>query len=106
MEKPIINNLSLASKAGVSETLCARDLEEYRADLAGFCLTDAQEAELLGALWTIMGSFARMGFAVDACGLIFGEFNEASASLAGDGSIDHSTDMERPSQDGGKERAT
>lgn len=67
------------------------DRGAYRDDLAALNLTDAQEAELLEALWTIMGAFARMGYSVDVCGLIFEEFNEAASSDSGDAILPPST---------------
>lgn len=82
------------------------DPEEYRADLAGLGLTEQQEAEFLATLWSIMGHFARMGFSVDVCGLIFEEFNEASTPAPADGRLVASTTRETPSNGSGKERAT
>lgn len=79
---------------------------EYRADLADLELTEEQETEILEILWSMMGFFARTGFEVDVCGLIFQEFNEASAQNADDGRLDHSTSQETPSDGKGKERAT
>lgn len=80
------------------------DPEEYRADLAGLNLSDAQETELLETLWHIMGAFARMGFTADVCGLIFDEFNEASAPESGDDKLLASSniDKETPSADEGE----
>jgi hypothetical protein len=40
-------------------------------DLEGFDITDDQKAELLGILWSIMASFARLGFDVKICEQIF-----------------------------------
>lgn len=84
------------------------DAEEYRADLAGLNLTEAQESELLETLWSIMGAFARMGFSTDVCGLIFKEFNEASAPESGDGNLlaSTTTNTETPAKDGGEEGNT
>ena len=77
------------------------DAEEYRADLADLNLTTAQETELLETLWSIMGTFARLGFEEDVCGLIFDEFNTVSAHESGDGKLVASTKMETPSNDRG-----
>lgn len=84
----------------------AFDPEEYRADLADFGMTEEQESELLGILWSIMGHFARTGFHVDVCGLIFDDFNQAAEGKAVTDMIEHSSDMEMPSNGSGKERAT
>ena len=42
------------------------DLDKYRPYLAEFDLTDEQAAELLQTLWSIMRSFAELGFGVDS----------------------------------------
>lgn len=76
---------------------------EYMGDLADFDLSEAQKVELLETLWSIMGSFARLGLSVDVCGLIFDEFNQASAPESGDGRVLLSTQTETPSKDDGKE---
>lgn len=73
------------------------DLDDYRADIADLELTEAQETEFLETLWSIMGHFARLGFSADVCGLIFAEFNEASAKAAGNGKLAHSTNKESAS---------
>lgn len=70
------------------------EAEEYRADLADLNLTETQENELLATLWSIMGTFARLGFEADVCGLIFAEFNTVSAPKPGNGSLIASTKME------------
>lgn len=80
------------------------DKNAYQDELAEFDLNDAQKNELLETLWVIMGSFARMGFTVDVCGSIFGEFNEASATGSGDARMIVAPEMEAPSDDGGGER--
>lgn len=76
------------------------DPEEYRADLASLDLSEEQETEFLETLWSIMGHFARMGFSVDVCGLIFEEFNEASALAPGDGKLASSIKEETPAEQG------
>lgn len=81
------------------------DAAEYMDDLNGFGLTEAQKTELLETLWSIMGSFARMGFSVDVCGLIFDEFNEASAPESGDGTLIASTGTEPTDGCGGEGNA-
>ena len=82
------------------------DPADYAAELAELKLTDQQAGEILEILWNMMGFFARTGFEVDVCGLIFQDFNEASAPGSGDGKLDHSTKQETPSNGSGKERAT
>ena len=54
------------------------DPERYRAALAEFDLTEAQETELLQTLWSIMRTFVEMGFSADVCGHVFGTFNAVS----------------------------
>ena len=76
------------------------DPDEYRPDLAGLGLTAEQEAEFVETLWSIMGHFARMGFSVDVCGLIFEEFNEASALAPGDGKLASSIQEETLAEQG------
>ena len=82
------------------------DPAEYLDEMAELGLSDEQATEILGILWQITGFFARTGFEVDVCGLIFQDFNEASAPSADDGRLDHSTSQETPSDGNGKERAT
>lgn len=78
------------------------NFDEYRADLDDLQLTDEQETEILEILWNMMGFFARTGFEVDVCGLIFSEFNEASAPAPGNGTMSPSTNMRSASKpDGG-----
>lgn len=79
----------------------AFDPADYCADLADMSLSDEQEAELLQILWSMMGSFARMGIEADVCGLIFEGFNEAAEPRGGDGMLAHSTQKETPSEDDG-----
>lgn len=82
------------------------DPADYAEELASMNLTDQQAGEVLEILWNMMGFFARTGFEVDVCGLIFQDFNEASAPESDDGKLDHSTKQETPSNGSGKERAT
>jgi hypothetical protein len=79
------------------------DPADYADDLADFGLTEAQQAEFLEALWNIMGAFARMGFTVDVCGLILGQFNEAATPEYDNGKLHHSASKETPSATGDKE---
>ncbi len=79
------------------------DPADYLEDLAGLDYSDAQKRELLETLWSIMGSFARMGFSVDLCGLIFEGFNEASAPRPAHDTLTASTDRETPSNDAARE---
>lgn len=81
------------------------DPADYLLDMADFDMTEAQKIELLETLWSIMGSFARMGFEVDVCGLIFEEFNDAATPETGNARLVPSTDMERPSDNEIGERA-
>lgn len=103
MNKPIIHSIGSSKPDGAAAWApCAFDAEEYRADLADLQLTEAQETEILEILWSIMGHFARLGYSVDVCGLIFTDFNEASAPTAADGKLSPSTNMESASKpDGG-----
>lgn len=80
------------------------DLNQYRADLAEFALTEDQERELLETLWTIMSSFVDLGFSVDVCGLLFDEFNHVSAAESVRGKLLSSPSMETPSDGSDKER--
>lgn len=93
--------LNSASKAHPPSISPEFDLEDYRADIADYGLTPAQEAEFLETLWSIMGHFARLGFSVDVCGLIFEGFNEASAPAARTGKLVPSTNMESASEPNG-----
>jgi hypothetical protein len=43
------------------------DAAKYRADVEEFEMTDAQKAELLETLWSIMRSFVELGFSVNIC---------------------------------------
>lgn len=102
MNKPIIHNIGSKPKDAPACAPCAFEPEEFRNDLADLQLTDEQEIEILEILWNMMGFFARTGFEVDVCGLIFDEFNEVSASTAGNGTMPPSTNMESASKpDGG-----
>lgn len=79
----------------------AFDPAEYRADLADMKLSEAQETELLQILWSMMGSFARMGIEADVCGLIFEGFNEAADPASANAMLAHSTHKETPSENDG-----
>ncbi|MBI1290180.1 hypothetical protein GC173_02905 [bacterium] len=79
----------------------ALDLSDYAADMAEFDMTEDQKREFLEILWSIMGHFARLGFSVDVCGLIFGEFNEASAPAGNDGNLEPHSKPENASQSNG-----
>jgi len=54
------------------------DLEQYRADLAEFNLTEEQETELLQTLWSIMYTFVEMGFSGNISEHLFEAFNAVS----------------------------
>jgi hypothetical protein len=82
----------------------ALDLSRYRADLADLALSDEQERDLLETLWAIMSSFVELGFSVDVCGLLFADFNDASADESGRVTLPSSPSMETPSDGGDKER--
>lgn len=79
------------------------DPADYLKDLAGLDYSEAQKRELLETLWSIMGSFARMGFSIDLCGLIFEGFNEASAPRPARDTLTASTDKETPSKGAARE---
>lgn len=74
----------------------AFDPADYRADLADMKMSEAQETELLQILWSMMGSFARMGIETDVCGLIFEGFNEAAGRTASDATLVHAAQKEMP----------
>lgn len=78
------------------------DPTDYFDDMAELGLSNEQAIEILGILWQITGFFARTGFEVDVCGLIFDEFNEASAPAPGNGTMSPSTNKESATKpDGG-----
>lgn len=79
------------------------DLARYRADLTELRLSEEQERELLETLWSIMSSFVEMGFSVDVWGLLFEEFNDASATDSDRVRLLSSPSMETPSADSDKE---
>lgn len=93
------------ASVGVAGILPAPRLDpsDYLEDMSEFDFSEAQKQELLETLWSIMGSFARMGFNVDLCGLIFEGFNEASAPRPAHDILTASTDMETPSNDAARE---
>jgi len=94
--------ISSASVAPAPTQAPQFDPEDYRSDIADLALTADQEREFLETLWSIMGHFARLGYSVDVCGLIFSEFNEASAPARENGTLLPSTNMESASKpDGG-----
>lgn len=99
---------SIGTQDRLEQALAAPVLNpaDYAEELKGLDLTDRQAGEILEILWSMMGFFARTGFEVDVCGLIFQDFNEASTSRSGDGKLDHSINQEKPSNGSGKERAT
>jgi hypothetical protein len=82
----------------------APDLSRYRADLADFALSADQERELLETLWNIMSSMVELGFSVDVCGLLFEEFNGASAPESGRVTLLSSPNLETPSDGSEEER--
>lgn len=72
------------------------DPTDYAEDMEAFDMTDEQKQEFLEILWSIMRSFAEMGFTVDLCGQLFSGFNEA-ARLDSDGvESEDSTKSEKP----------
>lgn len=79
----------------------AFDAADYHADLADMKLSEAQETELLQILWSMMGSFARMGVEADVCGLIFEGFNEAADPASANAMLADSTQKETPSENDG-----
>lgn len=78
------------------------DPADYADDMAGFEMTEEQEREFLETLWAIMRSFAEMGFTVDVCGQLFGEFNDAAEAGV---DLERSTKTEMPSVQAGNESA-
>lgn len=108
MDKNTVEDLpkaGLGGAIGAPERLASVELDpgEHMGDLNDFELSDAQKIELLETLWSIMGAFARMGFEVDVCGLIFDEFNEASAHAQGTDRLIAPPTKETPSKSGDKE---
>lgn len=102
MEELVINNIGNRIENRTFDHSLAADLDEFRGDLAELKLTEEQETELLSTLWQIMGFFARAGFEVDVCGLIFSAFNEASAPAPENGTLLPSINMESATKpDGG-----
>lgn len=109
-----MNEINILEKNGKADLLLSAPLastlspapqldpDDYREDIADLGMTEEQEAEFLHTLWAIMGHFARLGYSVDLCGLIFAEFNEASAPAPGNGTLLPSINMESASKpDGG-----
>ena len=54
------------------------DPTDYEEEMADFTLSEDQEGEFLTVMWSIMRSMAEMGFSIDVCGQLFGEFNDAA----------------------------
>lgn len=54
------------------------DVASYRADLAEFHLTEAQEREFLETLWAILSAFVDLGFKGDICAWLRHSFDEVS----------------------------
>jgi hypothetical protein len=48
------------------------DLQRYEGHLSEMDLTDAQKAELLSTLFSIVRSFVELGFEGDVCAAVFG----------------------------------
>lgn len=63
--------------------LPAFDPAAYRAHLAAFELTEAQERELLETLWQIMHGFVELGFQFDVCAAVFGDGETVAGDEAG-----------------------
>jgi hypothetical protein len=78
------------------------DPDKYRGEIADLQLTEDQEREFLETLWSIMSSFAQLGFETDICGAIFGEFNSVSGARSDALESKGSTHKETPS-DGARE---
>lgn len=88
--------------AGAAALLPAPVLDpaDYLPDMAGLDLTEVQKIELLGILWSIMGTMVDMGFDRKTCERIL-----AGAGLIPDAEPDGamilpSTSGEQPSDDG------
>ena len=59
------------------------NIDEYRDDLAGLHLNEAQEKELLQTLWNIMAAFVDLGWGVDGVQLFLPELFETVAQDSG-----------------------
>lgn len=75
LDKPGKTATPVALKAAAVPLL---DPADYASDMAAFDMSDEQEREFLETLWSIMRSFAEMGFTVDVCGQLFDDFNKAT----------------------------
>ena len=58
------------------------DLSEFAPYLDGFDLTEAQQQELLQALWSIMSAFADFGFGIEPTQMICGWIEQSRAQAA------------------------
>ena len=72
------------------------DLADYAQDMANFAMTEDKQREFLETLWSIMRSFAEMGFMVDICGQLFEGFNEAAIPDSGGVGWSDPTNAEKP----------
>jgi hypothetical protein len=93
---------TLAARPAALELAAAK----YRADVEEFEMTDAQKAELLETLWSIMRSFVELGFSVNICEQILENAGAVSGG-APDGvkSLHSKSAAETPSDGTGKESA-
>lgn len=83
----------------ISSSRTRDDIEEFREDIAEFGLSEKAETEFLLSLAHIMHVFARFGIEMDVCGLIFSDFNEAAGHLREDGTMNPTTNTEKPSDE-------
>lgn len=60
------------------------DPADYREYLADMQMSEEQERELLGLLWSIMASMVELGFTCDLCGQIFDGFENIPARVEDD----------------------
>lgn len=100
------SNLPPVTGEGPVYTAPVFEPDVYREDMAGLGLCRDQETEILEILWSIMGHFARWGFNADVCGLMFQDFNQASANGSRNDRLSHSNRTDTLSDGSGKERRT
>ncbi|MDF2374416.1 MAG: hypothetical protein P1V21_26900 [Rhizobiaceae bacterium] len=74
------------------------DPEKYRNGLSELNLTEEQENEMLGILFSIMNSFVQLGFDVKNCGQIFESFTQAAQNESDGLESSHSSKQEKPTR--------
>ena len=80
MNKHDTNGLTMRDQEANGRTTPPPELvaEDYLGEMDGMDMTEQQKREFLETLWSIMRTFAELGFEYDVCGQLFGEFNEAA----------------------------